>query len=413
MQKRINPIISVLLSLFVFSAAAQNSTNSPYTRYGYGELANRSFGAGRSMGGTGIGLRSSKQINPLNPASYSCMDSMTFLFDFGASVQLSWYNDGTNKQNNTNGNVEYMAMQFPLYRQIAVSAGLLPYSHVGYSFGDIRTSDNGQQYMERFSGTGGLDLLYAGLSVDIWKNRLAAGSNINYLFGSINHETRTDYLPAGNHTSVVDAKQYRFNDMIFDFGLQYTQPLSKTARMTLGLTYSPKKRLNGNIYETLSSSESITDTITHETYDHPAGYGLGLSYVEDNRFMIAADFAYQEWKNATFEGNNNMFKNRTKINAGAEYIPNLFSRPFLNRVRYRIGVSYTNSYIQANGRGYREYGATAGFGFPISDARSFVNVSFEYLNIRPEVKTMISESYLRMTLSYTFNEYWFFKRKVN
>ena len=111
---------------------AQNNTNSPYTRFGYGELADRSFGAGRAMGGIGYGLRSSKQINPMNPASYSSMDSLTFLFDFGASGQLSWYNDGTNNQKNISGNVEYIAMQFPVCRRVALSFGLLPYSYVGY-----------------------------------------------------------------------------------------------------------------------------------------------------------------------------------------------------------------------------------------------------------------------------------------
>ena len=117
MQKRISLIIVAgFLLLLSIPLMAQNGTNSPYTRYGYGDLANRSFGAGRSMGGVGIGLRSSRQINPMNPASYSSIDSMTFLFDFGASAQLSWFNDGVNKQNDINGNVEYMAMQFPIHR---------------------------------------------------------------------------------------------------------------------------------------------------------------------------------------------------------------------------------------------------------------------------------------------------------
>ena len=69
----------VIISFLIFTQLplwAQNNTNSPYTRFGYGELADRSFGAGRAMGGVGYGLRSSKQINPLNPASYSCMDSL-------------------------------------------------------------------------------------------------------------------------------------------------------------------------------------------------------------------------------------------------------------------------------------------------------------------------------------------------
>jgi hypothetical protein len=405
-------MVSGLLSFSVFSLTAQNSTNSPYTRYGYGELANRSFGAGRSMGGVGIGLRSSKQINPTNPASYSCMDSMSFLFDFGASAQLSWYDDGTNKQNNVNGNVEYMAMQFPLHKRIAMSAGLLPYTHVGYQFGEIRTSED-QQYQESFSGTGGLNQLYAGLSMDIWKKRLSIGANINYLFGSITHTSRTDYIPSGSTTSVTSAKEYKFSDATFDFGLQYTHPLSKTERMILGFTYTPKKRLNNDIYENISSSENVTDTITGKSFDIPTGYGLGVSYIKDSKWLIAADFTFQEWKKATFEGKGDGFKNRSKVNAGVEYIPNLYSRPFFNRVRYRLGASYSDSYIQVNGNSYKEYCATVGLGLPISDARSFINVSFEYMKISPSAKVMIDENYLRMTLSYTFNEYWFFKRKVD
>jgi hypothetical protein len=404
-------IVSGFLSFFAFSLTAQNGTNSPYTRFGYGELANRSFGAGRSMGGVGIGLRSSKQINPMNPASYSCMDSMTFLFDFGASAQLSWFSDGTNKQNDINGNVEYMAMQFPLHRQIAMSAGLLPYTHVGYNFGEDKTSDE-QQYQELFTGTGGLNLLYAGLSIDVWKKRLSIGGNINYLFGAINHTAKTTF-PRTSSTEVINEKRMKFSDVVFDLGIQYTHPLSKTERAILGLTYTPKKRLNGDIYQTITSLESITDTITDKNFGLPTGYGLGLSYVKDDKLILAADFAYQEWEKASFEGTSNVFKNRSKINAGIEYIPNLYSRPFLNRVRYRAGLNYTNSHVLVNGNSYKEYGATVGFGFPISDARSFINVSFEYLKIQPEHKTMIKENYFRMTLSYTFNEYWFFKNRLD
>ena len=134
-----------LICLLLFSQIctfAQNNTNSPYTRYGLGLLADRSFGAGRAMGGIGYGLRSSKQINPMNPASYSSLDSLTFMFDFGASGQVFWYNDGINKQKSMNGNIEYLAMQFPIMKGLAMSVGLLPYSFVGYDFGSGELSDN-------------------------------------------------------------------------------------------------------------------------------------------------------------------------------------------------------------------------------------------------------------------------------
>mgnify|MGYP003623855624 CR=1 FL=1 len=129
-------IISVLIIFTQLSLIGQNNTNSPYTRFGYGQLADRSFGAGRAMGGVGIGLRSSKQINPMTPASYTAMDSLTFLFDFGATGQVSWFSDQVNSERQFNANIDYVAMQFPVTRWLAMSIGLLPYSHVGYSFGD-------------------------------------------------------------------------------------------------------------------------------------------------------------------------------------------------------------------------------------------------------------------------------------
>ncbi len=404
-------LTSVFLSAFAAFSAAQNGTNSPYTRFGYGVLSERSSGASRAMGGSGIGLRSSKQINPMNPASYSIIDSMTFLFDFGASVQMSWLSDGTNNQNDINGNVEYMAMKFPLHKTIAMSAGLRPYTHVGYSFGEVKTSD-GISYSEVFSGTGGLNQLYAGLSIDIWKKRLSVGANINYLFGTINHTAIMSYNVSS--AEVYNNNRHKLSGATVDLGLQYTHPLDKTNSMTFGLIYTPKKRLNSNVYESVSDENGSLniDTISDLAYDIPNDYGIGVSFTKKDKLMALADFSYQDWSNISFAGKENEFKNRIRVSGGVEYIPNLYSRPYFNRIRYRAGVSYTNSYIQVNTSGYKEYGATLGFGFPISDARSYVNLSIEYVKIKPDNNIMINEDHLRVTLSYTFNENWFFKRKV-
>jgi len=402
------------MSLEVFQVTAQNGTNSPYTRYGYGDLANRSFGAGRAMGGIGIGLRSSKQINPMNPASYAVMDSMTFLFDFGATFQTSSYNDGTYKQNDLNGNVDYMAMQFPILKRAAISAGLIPFSHVGYQFRAVNTSDDGERYSETFDGSGGLNQLYTGLSIELWKKRLSIGSNVNYLFGSVTHTALTEYGTI-NSTRIAGSQIMKLNDVTFDFGLQYVQPLTKTEKLNIGLIFNPKKQLKLTNYETISNGSEILrdDTITSMAYDFPAGYGIGVTYERENKFIAAVDFSLQEWSKASFNGKKDQFNNHSKIAAGFEYIPNLFSRPYLNRTRYRAGLNYSNSYIMAQGNGYKQYGAAIGAGFPLTDARSFVNFSLEYVKIKPEFKTMVNENYFRVTVSFTYNEFWFMKRKVD
>ncbi|MDR2138349.1 MAG: hypothetical protein LBP50_02200 [Tannerella sp.] len=397
---------------------AQNNTNSPYTRYGYGMLADRSFGAGRSMGGTGYGLRSSRQINPMNPASYSSMDSLTFLFDAGASMYFSRYNDGTNRQKNINGNLEYFALQFPLWKnRIAMSAGILPYSHVGYDF--ITVNESAVTYPEHFSGTGGLNEVYAGLSLEIWKKRLSVGANIAYLFGNIDHRSVTSLSSSVSTTAsdIYTMKQVDVHNMKYDFGLQYTHPVSKVERVTLGVAYSPKMRLKTTSYDLVSFNSTFTQMITADTawnrgFDLPHSLGAGLSYVKDNKLMLAADVTCQFWSQAKFFDRTDDFNDRIKVAAGGEYIPDNFTRLYLNRVRYRAGVHYSNSYMKFKGSGYNEYGACLGAGFPMLDNRSFINASIEYVRVVPETKALISEQYFRITVSYTFNERWFAKLKL-
>ncbi len=407
--------------------SAQNNTNSPYTRFGYGELADRSFGAGRAMGGVGIGLRSPKQINPMNPASYSCMDSLTFIFDFGASGQLSWFDDGINKQKNINGNVEYIALQFPVHRRIAISAGILPYSYVGYSFGAQRTTDGGFSYVETYSGSGGLNDLYLGVSVDVWKKRLSVGANVGYFFGSITHE-QTSIVGSSTEYNTIRDQKLDIRDMKLDFGIQYTHPIGKTEDLVFGLTFSPKNRLHSTVnnitYKSTTGGTSevvAADTTKNSAFDLPHSIGFGASYVKRNKLTLAADVLYETWDKAFYAGEKNSFKDRVRVAAGGEIIPGFQTRSYFNRVRYRLGAHYSNSYLKINntddaaykGNDYKEYGVSVGVGLPLIDNRSLVNVSFEYTKILPSGKNMIDEQYFRFTVNYTFNEMWFWKKKVD
>lgn len=223
-------------------------------------------------------------------------------------------------------------------------------------------------------------------------------------------------------------QRYEIRDLKLDFGIQYTHPLSKTEHVTVGFVYSPGKKLNTTVYDiqtvgSLSSTSGYTrnDTIKDYRFDMPNSYGAGISYVKENRLTLAADFLYEDWANAYFDNEKGQFKNRTRVAAGAEFIPRYDNRNYLGRIRYRAGFHYSNSYLRVSrseengykGHGYNEYGASIGFGLPLIDNRSLVNLSFEYVKIRPELRTMIDEQYFRFTVNYTFNELWFFKRKVD
>ena len=89
---------------------AQSNIDSPYSRYGYGTLDNHTIGASRSMGGIGYAIQSGKQINIKNPASYAAIDTLTFLCDFGVSLQFDYMKEGSLKEHRTNWSFEYFAI---------------------------------------------------------------------------------------------------------------------------------------------------------------------------------------------------------------------------------------------------------------------------------------------------------------
>ncbi|MDR3062066.1 MAG: hypothetical protein LBU57_08140 [Dysgonamonadaceae bacterium] len=410
----------VALTIIPNIAFTQNNTNSPHTRYGYGSLADKAFTSQRAMGGIGYGVRSSYMINPMNPASYSGVDSLTFMFDLGATAQFAWFNDGISKERKLNGNLEYIGLQFPLVKKMGFGIGLEPVSYVGYHYREIKKlAVEGEYAQEEYSGNGGLSKVYGSLSYDLF-NRLSLGVKVAYLYGDVLHNI-TEYIDANTYI-ISRPDTLRTTGLAYDFGLQYHQSAGKNKTLVVGLVYSPKIRIHGGVKEgilSLSSGGAIINSENYSTTDSlfeiPESYGFGFTYNKLYHYTFGADVLLQRWADAKFYDQTNALNNRLKINLGGEYIPNLMTNKYYNRIRYRAGLSYTNSYVKIKDSGYKEYGASIGFGLPMVDRRSFVNFAFEYSLIQPEVKYIkeyIKEQYFKFTLSYTFNELWFFKQKL-
>ena len=124
-------LINICLFCIVATAAmAQSGTNSPYTRYGFGQLSDQSFGNSKAMGGIAYGLRDGLHINAANPASYSAVDSLTFLFDAGMSLQNTNFKESGVKTNANNSTIGYIAIQFRRWERMGMTLGFLPYSIV-------------------------------------------------------------------------------------------------------------------------------------------------------------------------------------------------------------------------------------------------------------------------------------------
>ena len=415
-------LCALLLTIVTGMAIAQNNTNSPYTRYGYGDLSDQSFGNSKAMGGIAFGLRDGAQINPLNPASYTAIDSLTFLFEGGVSLQNMNISGSGVKLNAKNSSFDYLAMQFRLHPRIAMSIGLLPFSNVGYSVSDSKV-DNGVSQTRSFTGDGGLHQLYGGIGVKVLKN-LSLGVNASYFWGDITR-TRTIIYPATSESySYIQQMGVSISDYKLDFGTQYTLDFNKKHSMTIGAVFSPKHKLNNDYTVTTQVSTTNSNNLD-ATLELPNTFGVGFTYNYDKRLTVGADYSLQQWSKTKFGVNTSddavredfnetyTYCNRHKVSVGAEYIPNLMGRSYLSHIKYRLGAYYTTPYYKIGGKeATREYGVTAGFGLPVPRSRSILSISGQFVRISGQESAFVNENIFRVSIGLTFNERWFFKRRV-
>ncbi len=428
-MKRIKMLLFVAAAT-VAGLQAQN-VKTPYSMYGYGILGDRATSMQRQMGSVGYAMNSGRQINVMNPASYAAIDSLTFLFDMGADVtimrQKEW--DATQskyvKQRATGGGLDYITMQFPISKYLGGSVGLLPYSSVGYAFGkDIKYGTMENQ------GSGGINQAYLGFAGKY--AGFSLGFNVAYSFGNIINDVYATPESVGQ-SLVEHVMEIRDWDIVL--GAQYTARISRNDRMTVGLTFSPKKSLHGRTWVTtqeLSQSSAVADTLAYSNmagkYFTPMSLGAGVSYRHErtSSWMVEADVTYQEWSKAgyaplykkgtahddadmVFQGMK--FNNRLRYAAGGEIVPKIRGN-YLERMTYRAGVFYTDDYLNINGNRLREVGATCGFGLPTPEGKTMINLGFEWKRRSASPKSLITENYFNITVGINVNELWFWQRRI-
>lgn len=418
--------------IFIVPIHGQN-TNSPYSRYGYGILEGQAVGASKGMGGISYGVQG-LNTNPGNPASYAGVDSLTFIFDIGVSYNKSSLSEGGNKRSDDNGGLDYIAMQFPLAKKLGMSVGILPFSSVGYQFGTVE-STNSISTQKTFSGSGNISQIYGGLAYSPIKN-LSVGANISYLFGNTTYNRVFNVLNVAEANIESDYHKLTVNMLKFDFGVQYAFHPDTENKLVLGAVFSPKIKSSGKITNIHYQSDASGNTVKNDTLtytgknaatDIPMSVGAGFTWNHKGRLTIGGDVTYQSWEKVRYSQymkdelqDKDRFNNRWKFNGGIEYSIDPRDRSFLKRMKFRGGLNYANSYMNVltsdnQVSGYKEYGATLGFGLPLTDPytrrTSFVNINFEYSQVSPNKSNLIKEQYFGISLGLCINDLWFMKNK--
>ncbi len=404
------------LVLICGTALAQHNTSSPYTRYGYGSIVDGGYGQTRAMGGIAYGVRPSKFINPSNPASYTAIDSLTFRFEAGASFQISDQKGDGVQSTSLNGNLEFLAFQFPIRKWVAFSLGVQPYSVVGYDFQQKETNassitDGELTTTYNYVGEGGVTQLYAGLGFRPFKY-LSVGGNLQFNFGTINHTSKATFTNSSYYATTM-TREISVKDLSGNVGIQGTIPLKENHELTIGGVCQFKSQLNADATQTVITTDTVETNFDNE-FDLPMYFGIGFVYAYKEALVVGFDFKRELWSDSRFFGEKTFF-DRDRFSVGAQYLPALQGRAYFQRVAYRLGASFSKSYYQVNGEQLNLFTLSTGWGFPIKKGLNptYVNLTFEYGHSGKVSASQIREQYFKFTLNATINERWFEKRKLN
>ena len=426
------------------SAKAQE--NSPYSRYGLGDLTPNHNVFTRGMGGISAGVAERNVINFTNPASLSVIGNT--IFDVGTEIdyRILKSTNPAKKFTSANTYVSYLQLGFPLTTPKmlkkgitwGMSLGLKPVSKINYKIekNDRLTAIDSINTL--YEGSGGVNQLHLGTGIR-YKN-LSIGINAGYMFGSKDYSTKLTLINDSIFYYLSNSEnKTTFGGFFINGGLQYDFTLAKDAKNNT--TKSLRLGVYGNLQQNLkANSDLIREIIIYDPNGNqfqldsvyaeknvkgkikfPAMVAAGAVY-EDAHWMLGADFEYGNWASYRYYGQTDAVQNNWTIRVGTQYYPAKINTPvkkYFNFVKYRAGFYYGPDYIKTNAN-RPEYGFTVGAGMPLTSLRR-ISYSGEYVVLntglefgsRGNKQTNVRENLVRFSIGVSMNARWFQKPKYN
>ena len=408
----------ILLLLTPLFSQAQNRINMPYSIYGIGEIKFNHYYQNMGMAGISQGFRSNMSVNDVNPASYSAVDSTSFVFD--ATMVAHFYEQQTNdiSQQSDYVSLGNISFAFPVYSWWSVGAGIKPYSLMGYNFRDVEEHPVLGTVNYVYQGSGGLTQLFLGSAIQPFE-QLSLGLNVSYIFGDINREASVMSDSAGVYQT-NSLRSNRARGWVLGFGIQYEFELPNNRNLILGATFGNdsdldlsqheflRRRIPGTArYDTISSTEIGEGTLTLPQY---AGFGV-YSRINPN-WSGGIDFQWQNWEDFTMPGHNHNFGNSYQLAAGVHYSPTIETySTFFHRMLYSFGLRYGQSYLKYDDEAINEFGISFGAHIPVRRALSGIKLGFEYSQRGSADDQFMQESFYRMNIGINIYERWFIRRR--
>ncbi len=292
---------------------------------------------------------------------------------------------------------------------------------------------------------------------------IALGLDVNYNFGNILFINRDSFPSNVNYLNTRVTKNTFISDLSFTGGLQFGfmidsmnvkvdtaakgpdtlhhRPAYKKVmkerkdriRIGFGAVYGFETALNAystflvESYRRKFQFDPARDTIEYDKNVRtsvmlPAFIGAGVTVKKGDKLLVSADYSTQDWSVFNSLGTGAL-KNSSRVSCGFQYVPHkLASRkePFFQRLHYRAGFRYSDTYLELNSSRLTDMAVTLGFGFPGNPRKIGEIYSQPIINFAVELgqrgttdNGLILERYVKLSVSLTLNDRWFIKRKYD
>jgi hypothetical protein len=442
MYKRISYITTLMVVLTGITVKAQVTTQSPYSKFGVGNIKGMTLPQFRAMGGISTGVykpNGYSNVNMQNPASYPGINLTTV--DIGVSGGFTTLKSGSTSEKSFNGTLSHLVLGIPVSQRSALSFGVVPYTELGYQFVNKVSLSNGpnsdsQDANYIYSGEGGLNKGYIGYGYRFGEH-LKLGANVEYLFGNLQNSRSTELIvpdSVGTNNSINSRMQTKnsVGGFSFSYGVQYDIPLNSKTSIVLGYSGSSASSVNSTKSSVvtqynknaLGEENAALDTLVNNegattNLKLPLIHNFGFTIQKDNKWLVGADYRMGKWSETSIGGESMNLQDTYGYSVGAQLTPDINSiGSYFNRVDYRIGYSFDKTYVQINNQDVKQMAITFGVGLPL--ARSMSNLSFYKLNFTAEVgkrgnisNGLVQENYINFHLGFTLNDKWFRKFKFD
>ncbi len=442
-------IFGCLLAVF-FSSQLIAQENSPYSRYGIGDIVPNQNVLNRGMGGISAGYSDFQSINLVNPASLGNLRST--VFDLGAEVDIRNLksNISPDKFKSVNTVISYLQIGFPIASQKfqrkgnywGLSFGLRPVTRINYKIENNQRLSNIDSLNTTYEGSGGVT--QANISTGIKFKNFSIGASTGYSFGTKDYSTRLNFV---NDTVIYyksnSSTQTRYGGMFLNLGAQYEKKIKDTGDKTKAIL---KFGVYANLQQNLSAKRDVIDetfaydggggTYTIDTVNAllnqsgriklPATYGAGFTY-SGNNWTFGADVEMSNWASYRFYGQKDLVKNTFTVRGGVQYFPakiNTSYTKYWSFVKYRAGFYYGSDYINLDDKNRAAYAVTFGAGFPLTklqrnnyelfrDGDVMLNTGVEIGARGNKQSASLREGIIRVSVGLSMNARWFIKPKYD